>query len=399
MSFLGNTMTASGLIPRTPSQIRSDLQNSLLLKDPALTLDDPAYSEIIPSWLDTSVSCVEEIEQAAIDTINSIDPTLSNEMIADSLGSTLGIIRNESARASVYVQFSCATDGYNIPKGFLVSDGSYQFYVLEGGFIVDGIAMLYCVCTVDGIIPIAENTVKYIVTSVPSPYVITCTNPVSGNQGNELETLSHFKSRYILSFNRVSTGTIPYAKELLSAVNGNLKRISIKQTNGKIKIIVGGGNPYAIGEAIFKSGLDISVLEGSATESRNFNVSILDYPDTFNILFVIPFSRQVSISVIYSLLTVLVIPDSAVASAAQPALSDYINQLAVGYDINLLELNEIFKESIRTIGIDTQFLSNLEFSVSINGVAVNPIVGTTLIAGNSEGYFTNNPNSITVIRS
>lgn len=399
MSFLGNEMTAGGLIPRTPSQIRSDLQNSLLLKDPALTLDDPAYSEIIPSWLDTSVSCVEEIEQAAIDTINSIDPTLSNEMIADSLGSTLGIIRGESARASVYVEFASATDGYNIPTGLLVSDGTYQFYVLEGGIIVDGTVTLYCVCTVDGIIPIAENTVTNIVTSIPSPYVVTCTNPVSGNQGSGLETLSHYKARYILAFNRVSLGTISYAKELLSAVNGNLKRISIKQNNGKIKVIVGGGDPYAIGEAIFKSGLDISTLEVSATVNRNFTTAIVDYPNTYNILFVIPFSRNVSMTVSYSLLTVFVIPDSAISGAAQPALSGYINDLAVGYDINLLELNEIFKESIRAIGIDTQFLSSLEFSVSINGNPVNPIIGTTLIAGNSEGYFSCNPNAITVVRA
>ena len=397
MSFLGNEMTSGGLIPRTPSQIRSDLQDSLLSKDPSLTLDDPAYSEIIPSWLDTSVSCIEEIEQIGIDTVNSIDPTLSNEMIADSLGYTLGIIRGESTRANVDVVFT-GTNGYNIPKGFLVSNGTYQFYVLNGGVIADGSVTLYCVCTVDGIIPIAENSVTQIITSVPSPYVLTCNNPIAGNQGSGLEPLSQYKARYIQAFNRVSTGTIAYCKELLSAVNFDLKRISILPSNGKTKIIVGGGDPYLIGEAIFKSGLDISTFKQSATESRNFSRFIVDYPDTYKIDFVRPFSRQVSITATYSLLTVSIVPDSSITEAAQPALSNYINNLAIGYNINLLELNEIFKEAIRGIGVDTQFLSNLEFSVSINGISVNPIVGTQLIAQDEEAYFSCNPSAVSVLR-
>jgi len=397
MSFLGNEMTSGGLIPRTPSQIRSDLQDSLLSKDPSLTLDDPAYSEIIPSWLDTSVSCIEEIEQIGIDTVNSIDPTLSNEMIADSLGYTLGVIRGESTRANVDVVFT-GTDGYHIPKGFLVSNGTYQFYVLNGGVIADGSVTLYCVCTVDGIIPIAENSVTQIITSVPSPYVLTCNNPIAGNQGSGLEPLSQYKARYIQAFNRVSTGTIAYCKELLSAVNFDLKRISILPSNGKTKIIVGGGDPYLIGEAIFKSGLDISAFKKSTTENRNFSRFIVDYPDTYKIDFVRPFSRQVSITATYSLLTVSIVPDSSITEAAQPALSNYINNLAIGYDINLLELNEIFKEAIRGVGVDTQFLSNLEFSVSINGVSVNPIVGTQLIAQDEEAYFSCNPSAVSVLR-
>lgn len=128
---------------------------------------------------------------------------------------------------------------------------------------------------------------------------------------------------------------------------------------------------------------------------RNQTVSIYDYPDTYSIVYVIPPSQAVSMVVTWNTSSPNFISSTAVAAAAQPAISDYVNALPVGQPINLFQLQETFVEAVSSL-VDRALLTRMIFNVSINGIGVAPQTGTGIIAGDPESYFTTSPSAIVV---
>ena len=156
-----------------------------------------------------------------------------------------------------------------------------------------------------------------------------------------------------------------------------------------------------ITETTFSIGIDTTssgsyVSGGVVTPNpRNVVVAIQDYPDIYDVPFVIPPQQTVTIALTWNTTATSFTGAAAVAQLGNPALVDYVNGVPVGAPMNLFELQVAFQNSISSI-LAPQFLTRMVFSVSINGVGVSPEAGTGIIAGDPESYFLTTSTDITI---
>jgi len=94
---------------------------------------------------------------------------------------------------------------------------------------------------------------------------LTCDNPQPGTPSAGAQTQAEYAALVLQAGLVSAQGTGRMAKSLLQSVPGVQPRlVSVKQVNGGgWEVICGGGDPYAVANAIFQSGLDISTLVGS----------------------------------------------------------------------------------------------------------------------------------------
>ena len=78
-----------------------------------------------------------------------------------------------------------------------------------------------------------------------------------------------------------------------------------------------------------------------------------------------------------------------------PALQSYINGIAVGQPINILDMEGAFRDAVSGVG-PLYYLTALTFIVKINGIVTAPTAGTKTIYGDPESYFYAAANSVTV---
>lgn len=180
------------------------------------------------------------------------------------------------------------------------------------------------------------------------------------------------------------------------------------QTGVELEGVIGmtpvNGVPFTvmvIDEKNFTIGIDTTgypayVSGGVVTPNlRNVVVAINDYPDVYSIPFVDPPQQSVSITVTWNTTSNNFVSNAAVSQLATPALVDYVNSIPVGAPINLFELQAVFQTAIASI-LQSQLLTRMVFSVSINGIGVSPEVGTGIISGDPESYLLTNDALITI---
>ena len=108
---------------------------------------------------------------------------------------------------------------------------------------------------------------------------------------------------------------------------------------------------------------NINDLIGAQTYGTTEIVTILDYPDSYNITYVAP--RNVTANVFVYWTTIVgtnFVSNTVVAAAVQPAIQEYINSLYVGQPISLAELQAIFFASTVNI-LSPATLATLGFTV------------------------------------
>ena len=128
----------------------------------------------------------------------------------------------------------------------------------------------------------------------------------------------------------------------------------------------------------------------------NEYVNISDYPDSFQIPFVVPAQEVVNIVVTWTTDSPNYVSPSAVAQFAVPAIVDYINSLPAGTTpINLNVLNQVFIDSVSSI-LAGELIIDLTWQISINGVGAVPAAGTQVIYGDRYSYFYTQNGNITV---
>ena len=128
---------------------------------------------------------------------------------------------------------------------------------------------------------------------------------------------------------------------------------------------------------------------------RNVTVSINDYPDQYQVVFVNPPQQTVAVTVTWNTISTNFISPAAIAQLAQQPLVNYINGIAVGQPINLFELQNVFQTAVASV-IPPQLLTRMIFQVIINGVIVSPSTGTGIYASDPESYFYTTAAQITV---
>ena len=460
------TITTAGAIPASPTDLLNAEIAAATALAPGLTANLPG--SLVEDMASTAAGAVVIQDQAYVDLVNSISPATANPSILYQLGQVYGVEQGQGSNTSVYVVFS-GIAGFVIPIGFTVSDGTYQYVVQDGGIIASSgqSSPLYCLATIAGSWAIPAGTVTQIITSVPSGYSLTCTNPSAGLLGQTAQSIQSYQAQVIQAGMVTAQGVPTFIKSQLSQVSGVQSRlVSVRNVaTNQWEIICGGGDPYQVGNAIFNSVPDISNLVGSTLEVtgitsanpavvstnlnhgyatgqtvvisgvtpsgfngtytatvltentfsiplnatsltytsggvvtpnlRNISVSINDYPDTYNIIYVNPPAQTVSMTVTWNTISTNLINPSSVASLAAPSIATYINAISVGQPINIFDLQEAFQLAVASI-LPSNQISKITPSIFINGVSTAPVSGTFLVYGDPESYFVTNVSLITI---
>ncbi|MBJ9963696.1 baseplate J/gp47 family protein [Burkholderia seminalis] len=399
---LSTPITMSGLIPRDPAEIQTDLLSRVTRARPGYTSNIPG--SMIDDILGTDVAAVTLMEQARVDTINSLTSPTAQPYILNRIGTQLGVQPGTVTNGSVDVAAVNSTPGFVFNKGFIISDGSKQ-YVLTTPTAVkpDGTSdLMNFVCQTPGTFAIPANTVKILVTTPPDGISVTLNNPQDGVPGTSQEDISSYRARVMETQRAVSQGFLSTLRTTLQQVPGVSSRlISIAYTGTDItagyRVIVGGGDDTAVAMAIFTSMFDLPALMHSADSSRNVTVNLRDGSDTYPIPFIRPLQQNVAVTVTWNTLNGNVISDDSVTQAVQPAVLGYINGIQGGGYINENVLRKRVTNAMATV-LPEEDITRLVFGYSIDGATVAPPAGEQEIKGNDEGYFVTNVASISVVR-
>lgn len=282
MADIPVVVSSSGAQPTPPATLLAILLASVSATNPGYTANLPG--SLIEDISSTDVGALVICDSARVETINSLTPFGANAFMLAELGQIYlgpGAAPATPTNTSVFVTFTITNaiggspaPGYVIPIGFTVSDGTFQYVVQDGGVAgALGTVTLFCTATVAGSWAVPPATVTNIVTSVPSQYVITCTNALAGVSGAVAETLDQYRARVIQAGQAISQGMTTMLRTLLGLVPGVQQRlISVQQqTGGGWIVICGGGDPYAVAGAIFEALFDISTLVGSTLNVLNIS--------------------------------------------------------------------------------------------------------------------------------
>ena len=261
------TMTAAGPQVTPPATLNQQLIAQAQAIVPGLTADLPG--SLIDDIAGTDTGALIVIDQARVDYINSLSPLSANPYLLNQLGQIYGVSLGQGSNTSVTLVFS-GPPGYVIPKGFIVSDGTYQYVTQTGGVIAtNGQTMpLLGVATQTGNWTIAAGSVTQLVTEIPAGITpaVTVINPFPGTPQAAAQTEEQYRANVLQAGLCTAQGVPTFCKTLLNQINGvaaNLVSIR-QQVNGGWEVIVGGtGDPYLIGYAIFQAFGDIAVLSGS----------------------------------------------------------------------------------------------------------------------------------------
>lgn len=388
-------MSSSGPVPTSPATLRQTILNDVAATNPDYTANLPG--SLVEDVLSTEVGSVSQIDQARVDAVNSVTPYGANAFVLAMLGAQAGLSQGTPTNTSVYVVIS-GTAGYVIPAGFLVSDGTHQYAIQNGGVVesTGSTAQLYAVATQSGTWAVPAATVTQIVTSVSAGYTLTVTNPEAGIPATSEETVQSYRSRVIEAQKVTVQGTPAFLTTLLQAVPGVIPRlVTIYQVQTGWEIICGGGDPYAVANAIFQGTLDLSSIFGSLTDARNITVTLIDGPNTYTLAYVNPPQQVVTVAAAWNTTLSNFTAASQVNQLAAVALQSYINGILVGQPINLLEMTNAFQTAITSV-LDPNYLTTLTFVVTINGVVTDPKPGTSIILSDAESYFYASASGITV---
>ena len=263
-------MSSTGPTPTDPVVIRDALTTLVSATNPGYTNNLPG--SLIEDIASTDVGAIALIDQARVDLVNSITPYGANQFLLNQLGQIYGVQKGIGSNTSVYVTFT-GTAGFVIPVGFTVSDGNYQYVIQDGGVITGAgqSSALYCLANVQGSWAVPVGTVTQIVTSIPSGVTLTCTNQTDGLPGDTEQTEDSYRAQVIQAGLVTSQGSPSFVRTTLRQVSGvQTNLISIRNiTATSWEVIVGGGDPYEVADAIYRSAPDISSLTGSVIGVTN----------------------------------------------------------------------------------------------------------------------------------
>lgn len=395
-------MTSAGPQPTPPATLNQDLINGVAATQPDYTANLPGL--LIEDVSSTATGALVTIDQIRVDAVNSITPYGANAAILAQQGVMLGISQGQPTNTSVNVVFTdTLAPGYVIPVGLVVSDGTYQYVIQDGGIIQSGgsTSPLYAVANQSGSWSVPAGSVTQIITSLPTPYntQITVSNPLAGTAGNpSSESVQSYRSRIMQANQVAGQGTPTYIATLLKAIPGVTPRlVTILQTTFGWEVICGGGDPYAVAFAIYQGVLDLSTIVGSITSARNVAVTITDSPNSYTITYVNPPQQVVTVAATWNTNLTNFTAGAQVNQLASTAIQNYINGIQVGQPINVFAMEDAFQQAVSSV-LPIANLTRLLFSVTVNGSPVTPTSGTGIITSDLESYFAISASGVSVVQ-
>lgn len=395
-------IVASGLLPTPPASILAQLIAAITAQQPGFTANLPG--SLVEDLTSTCTLAIVACNLYYIESVNSLTPLGANEALINQQGQMLGFQQGSTTNTSVQVVFS-GNPGVVIPQGFLVTDGTYYYAVNTGGPILSSgsSAAMTATATQQGSWTVAEGAVDAIATSYPSNLgVITVTNPSTGSAGNPTgETYYAYRARILQGNLAACVGSGRMIKTLLLQVPGvTANQVSVQQVSGGgIRVVCAGGDTYAMADAVLSGVADPTELAESAINpgARDVTVSLYDYPDTYEVLLVTTQTQTVTIAVTWNTSLSSFTGGAAFQGLIQLPYQNYVNGLAPGQPINLLELDAIFQAAVSG-SLDPSLVTRLEYSVYINGSGspTPPASGYETIVGDPESNWNLALNGTTV---
>jgi len=269
MADLPIVMNENGPVPTPPATIWTTLLANVAASNPGYTANLPG--SLIEDISSTDVAAVVLCDTALVELINSVTPYGANAFLLQQLGNIYGVQIGQATNTSVEVQFT-GTPGFVVAQGFVVTDGTYQYVLTDGGIIGSGGVSPYlsAVANVTGSWAVPAGTVTGLVTSVPSTITLSVTNPLPGTPSVAAESETSYRTRVLQAGLASSQGMASYLKTLLGNVKGVQPRlISVQQLSGtqQWKVLVGGGSDnYQVAYAIYSALFDVSSLVGSTLD-------------------------------------------------------------------------------------------------------------------------------------
>lgn len=393
-------MTPEGAAPQSLPDIKAKIIADATAMSPGLTANLPP--SLIDDIVSTDTAAIAQCDSSQVDLINSLTPYGANEFLLLQLGNMYGISKDGPSNTSVSIVATGSTPGFVIAQGFIVSDGTNQFATQESTLVsADGSSPpIFCIATNAGSFAVPENTVSDLVTSVPKGVVLTVTNPQTGVPGVDAQSWEAYRAAVLTAGLAASSGMASTLRKALANVPGVQARlVSVRiATGSNWEVIVGGGDPYQVANAIFLSLFNLPNLVGSQIDpTRDVVVTILDFPDMYDITFVNPPQQTVGVALTWNTTLTNFTSDAAFAQAATPAIINYVNGIYAGQPMNLFALDEAVQEAVAAV-IPTDNLTRLVFNVTINGSSAPPVSGTGIINGDPEGFFFTDTTHVTVDR-
>jgi hypothetical protein len=285
MAVLPLIMTSQGLQPAAPADLRATLISLVAAIVPDYTANLPG--SLIEDISSTDTFALVESDSFLVDLVNSVTPYGANAFLLNQLGILYGVDHQPITNTSVYLIFT-GPPGYVVNQGFVVGDGTYQYVCQSGGICgIDGNTLpIYALATVPGAWEVLPNTCVQMLTSVPLSISLSVTNPVSGIPSLSGEPISVFRERCFTAGLAASTGMGRYLKTLCGNIPGVQNRLVSVQTEGSQHIIiVGGGDPFQVANAIWQSDFNIPGLTGATiniTNITNSNPAIVTTSNNHN---------------------------------------------------------------------------------------------------------------------
>ncbi len=389
-------MTSAGPQPTPPSTLR----NAVLQAVAAAVPDYPANlpGTLIEDILSTQMGALVTMDQARVDSVDSVSPAQSTPTIIQAQGAMFGIPQGTTNNASANVQFS-GLAGAVIPAGTVVSDGTNQYAIQTAVVIAStGVSQqVLAVANSYGIWAIPANSITPIVTSLPTSFNATVTNPATGTPATTAQTVQGYRGTIFGAFNQVAQGVAGYITQQVNLVPGvNSLLTNVQQVAGGWKVLCAGGDLVAMAGAIYLSVLDLSTIVGSSDSSINVVESIIDGTNSYSVTFVTPVQNSVTMSVEWTTNIVNFGAGSIVNGLATPALISYINSLGTNQPINLGVAQQVFTNAVASM-LPAAALSGIAFTVLINDVQTSPGAGLQIIPPpTTDGYFFCTPSGVTV---
>jgi hypothetical protein len=130
----------------------------------------------------------------------------------------------------------------------------------------------------------------------------------------------------------------------------------------------------------------------------NAYITVADFPDSYLIPFVIPPQERVAIVCTWRTNSPNYVSPDAVAQKAVPEIVEYINSLPAGTTpINFNVLNKVFLDAVASILVG-EYITDLEWNISINEVGRFPAAGTQVIFGDPYSYFYTENSKVFVVK-
>lgn len=173
--------------------------------------------------------------------------------------------------------------------------------------------------------------------------------------------------------------------------------VGMEPLNG-VPITVTVVSPTTFSTGINTSGYPAYVSGGTVTPVlRNEEVSLQDFPDTYQVKFVRPPQQDVQVSLVWDTTATNFVSSASVAQLGTPAIVDYINSIYAGQPINVYQMQAAFMTAIESV-LPRHLLTRMSFTVSINGVSTPPESGTGIIIGDPESYFLTDSTQVSIIQ-